>query len=424
MNISQIRFVTPKWVVSAFESISEIPPDPILNLSTLYKADDFEKKVDLGVGAYRDGEGKPWILPVVSKAENIVINRPGRNHEYLPVGGFKEFTTGAARIAFGEDSEVLNNGLVYSIQSISGTGSLSLGGMFLSRFYNSKNIFISKPTWVNHHDVFSAHGFEIGQYAYWDPIKKSLDFDGFVKSIREAPEGSVFVLHACAHNPTGVDPSKEQWAILADEIAKKKHFPFFDMAYQGYATGDLDNDAYAVRLFASRGFELLLAQSFAKNMGLYGERTGCLHILTNNKDATRRAGKQTEKCSRATVSTCPRYGAEIAGTILSSPELFDEWKQTLKQMSGRVLEMRHALRDRLVKLGTPGNWDHIVNQIGMFSFTGISYPNVQILVKKYHIYLADNGRISVAGLNHNNIDYVANSIHEVISTNPTPASSL
>ncbi|OMJ20952.1 Aspartate aminotransferase, cytoplasmic [Smittium culicis] len=410
---------------SIFENVQEAAPDAILNLSLLYKADTFDKKVDLGVGAYRDENANPWILPVVEKAEKILIIRKGRNHEYLPVKGLPEFTAGAARIAFGEDSEFLKNELVYSIQSISGTGSLALGGMFLSRFYNlSKNLYLSKPTWTNHHDVFTANGFNVQEYTYWNPITKSLDFDGFIKTIREAPEKSIFVLHACAHNPTGVDATKEQWEIIAEEIKKKNHFPYFDMAYQGFATGDLDNDAYAVRLFANKGFELVLAQSFAKNMGLYGERTGCLHVLTNSKVATHNVGKQIEKCSRATVSSAPRYGAEIAGIILSTPELFEEWKLTLKTMSSRVLEMRHALRDRLVKLGTPGNWDHIVNQIGMFSFTGISYPNVQILIKKYHIYLADTGRISVAGLNHNNVDYVANAIHEVVSANPSPTSSL
>ncbi|KAJ2088999.1 Aspartate aminotransferase, cytoplasmic [Coemansia sp. S100] len=232
--------------------------------------------------------------------------------------------------------------------------------------------------------------------------------------MRSAPKGQIFVLHACAHNPTGIDPTEEQWQQIADVMSERGHFPFFDCAYQGFATGDVDRDAYAIRLFVDRGFELLVAESFAKNMGLYGERTGCLHAVCQSSEVIPQVSSQLNRLSRATISTASAYGAKIAATVLQDPRLYEEWLQSMQDMSQRIKTMRDALRDKLVALGTPGSWDHVSQQIGMFSFTGLSKLQVDTLRNQYHLYMTDDGRISVAGLNSHNIDYVAQSIDAVV----------
>ncbi|KAJ2591022.1 Aspartate aminotransferase, cytoplasmic [Coemansia sp. RSA 1722] len=232
--------------------------------------------------------------------------------------------------------------------------------------------------------------------------------------LRNAPRNQIVLLHACAHNPTGIDPTNEQWQQIADVIQERGHFPFFDCAYQGFATGDVDNDAYAIRLFVSRGMETLVAESFAKNMGLYGERTGCLHAVTASADTIPAVSSQLNRLSRATISTASAYGAKIAGTVLQDKELYNEWVEDMGEMSRRIKKMRELLRDKLVAMKTPGSWEHVAKQIGMFSFTGLSTKQVQVLRNQYHLYMTDDGRISVAGLNSNNIDYVAKAIDQVV----------
>lgn len=237
-------------------------------------------------------------------------------------------------------------------------------------------------------------------------------------TIRSATEGSIILLHACAHNPTGVDPTRDQWKEIATIIREKKHFPFFDCAYQGFASGDLENDAWAIRYFVNEGFELCIAQSFAKNFGLYGERAGCFHFVTSpGSDATStisRIVSQLAILQRSEISNPPAYGARIASTVLNDQALFDEWQENLKTMSGRIIDMRKELRSKLEKLGTPGTWNHITEQIGMFSFTGLSEKQVLKIREDAHVYMTKNGRISMAGLNTNNIDYFARAVDKVV----------
>ncbi|KAJ1953328.1 Aspartate aminotransferase, cytoplasmic, partial [Linderina pennispora] len=396
----------------------QAPPDGILKLSVLSKADSNPQKVDLGVGAYRDDNGKPWVLPVVHKAEQRLLNNPESNHEYLPVGGWPALTSGAQTLIFGKDSPAINEKRVYTIQTISGTGANMVGAVFLNNFKQPKDaaVYISKPTWGNHRSIFQTAGHEVREYRYCNYKTLSLDIDGMLEDLRNAPPNQIIVLHACAHNPTGIDPTEEQWQKIADVMAERGHFPFFDCAYQGFATGDLDRDAYAIRLFVSRGFELLVAESFAKNMGLYGERTGALHIVTKAADQIPAVSSQLNRLSRATISTAAGFGAKVAGTVLQDPELYNEWLQSMAEMSSRIKTMRDALRDKLVALGTPGSWNHVSEQIGMFSFTGLSKTQVQALREQYHLYMTDDGRISVAGLNTKNIDYVAKAIDTVVRT--------
>ena len=237
-------------------------------------------------------------------------------------------------------------------------------------------------------------------------------------TISSAPEGSIILLHACAHNPTGVDPTREQWKELSQLIREKKHFPFFDCAYQGFASGDLENDAWAVRYFVDQGFELCIAQSFAKNFGLYGERAGAFHFVTGSgADATNtiaRIGSQLAILQRSEISNPPAYGARIASLVLNDPELFQEWEANLRTMSGRIKDMRAALRDHLEKLDTPGTWKHITDQIGMFSFTGLTEKQVLKIREDAHVFMTKNGRISMAGLNTGNVEYVAKAIDKVV----------
>lgn len=319
----------------------------------------------------------------------------------------------------GADSPAFADKRVTSMQTISGTGACHLGGLFLSRFYKPQtSIYVSNPTWANHNQIFSNVQLPVKQYPYFDKSTKGLDFKGMSQALQDAPERSVILLHACAHNPTGVDPTQEQWKEIASIMKSKKQFPFFDCAYQGFASGDLDQDAWAVRYFIEQGFELCIAQSFAKNFGLYGERAGCFHFVTSPgsdaQNTIKRIASQLAILQRSEISNPPAYGARIASTILNDEKLFREWEENLKTMSGRIKEMRTALRSKLEELKTPGTWNHITDQIGMFSFTGLTEQQVLKIRSDAHVYMTKNGRISMAGLNTGNVEYVAKAVDKVV----------
>ncbi|KAK0238195.1 aspartate aminotransferase [Armillaria nabsnona] len=401
-----------------WDGIPNMAEDEMFAMTDTFKRDPFPKKVNLGAGAYRDEEGKPWVLPVVKKAHALLIDSPTLDHEYLPIAGLDEFTCSAAKLIFAEASDVIKNGRVMSIQTISGTGANHLGAFFLSRFYQfngEREVYISRPTWMNHHAIFSNVGITLVEYPYYNAKTRAIDFDGMLSTMRNAPSRSIFVLHACAHNPTGLDPSQEQWTAIADIMLAKGHYAFFDAAYQGFATGDLDNDAWAVREFSRRGIAMLVCQSFAKNAGLYGERVGALHIVGKDEETVKNMKSQLSMLTRVEFSTPPAYGAKLVNFILNDVSLYEEWKRNIRTMAGRLIEVRKELHRLLTEeLKTPGNWDHVVNQIGMFSFTGITEAQSKRLIDEYHIYLAKNGRISLAGLNAKNIKYFAESLDEVV----------
>ena len=258
----------------------------------------------------------------------------------------------------------------------------------------------------------------IKTYPYFSKKTKGLDFDGMISAISSAPEHSIILLHACAHNPTGVDPTQEQWKKIASVMREKSHFPFFDCAYQGFASGSLETDAWAINYFVEQGFELLIAQSYAKNFGLYGERAGCFHFVTSPgshaTDTVSRVGSQLAILQRSEISNPPAYGARIASLVLNDEKLFAQWEEDLRTMSGRIKEMRTALRKKLEELETPGTWNHITDQIGMFSFTGLNEQQVGKLREKSHVYMTKNGRISMAGLNTNNVEYFAQAVDAVV----------
>ncbi|KAF9453237.1 aspartate aminotransferase [Macrolepiota fuliginosa MF-IS2] len=401
-----------------WQQVPLAPPDSIFKLTAAYKADTFERKVNLGVGAYRDDDNKPWVLPVVKKATGMLLTDETLDHEYLPILGLPEYTAAAAKLILGFDSPAVQEKRVVSAQTISGTGANHLGALFLSRFYGfngDKKVYLSNPTWANHHAIFRNVGIEPVDYPYYDPKTIGLDFDGFINTLKTAPSRSVFLLHACAHNPTGVDPTEDQWKVIADVILERQHYTFFDCAYQGFASGDLDKDAFAVRYFVDRGVPMLVCQSFAKNAGLYGERVGALHVVSKDEETANRVKSQLSVLQRSEISNPPSHGARLVTLILSNPVLFAEWKQDISTMASRIITMRKELYKLLTEeLHTPGNWDHIINQIGMFSFTGINPDQSKALVEKAHVYLTVNGRISMAGLNSNNIRYFAESLDKVV----------
>ncbi|KAM0327976.1 hypothetical protein ACHAQA_005375 [Verticillium albo-atrum] len=385
-----------------------------------YRKDPSPLKVNLGVGAYRDDDGQPWPLPVVKEARKRIAAGDW-HHEYLNPRGNDQLLEGSKRVIFGPDIDAQLGASIANIQTIAGTGANSLIARFVGRHLQPANIWLPDPTWTNHFKIWSenAPGVQQRLYPYYDAASRAFDFDGAVAALRSgAAPGDAVLLHACAHNPTGLDPSRAQWARIADLCEEKGLFVIFDIAYQGFASGDLDHDAWAVRHFAARPrLEVAVCQSFSKNLGLYGERVGVLHIVpARAAGAVTAAAVQSQLVGmqRADISMGPRFGSEVAALILSDPGLYALWQEDLAVISGRIETMRQALYDELVRLGTPGDWRHIVEQKGMFSYTGLDAEDAAALQSQYHIYLLPSGRVSICGLRSGNVKYVAGAIHEVV----------
>ncbi|XP_076241919.1 glutamate oxaloacetate transaminase 1 [Calliopsis andreniformis] len=398
-----------------FSGIKLGPPIEVFALQKAFVEDTYEKKVNLSIGAYRTNEGKPWVLPVVRKVEKSLAADELQNHEYLPVLGLDAFSQAATTMLLGTDSPVIAQNRAFGIQTLSGTGALRVAAEFLCRILHYDTFYYSRPTWENHKLVFINGGFKKAcEYIYWNPTTRNVDIEGMLKDLGDAPENAVIILHACAHNPTGCDPTPEQWNKIADVIQEKRLFPLFDSAYQGFASGDLDKDAFAVRLFAERGIEFMCTQSFAKNFGLYNERVGNLVVVMSDAKEIAQTKSQLTLIVRGMYSNPPNHGARIVATVLRNPDLFKEWKGHICTMSNRIKEMRKSLHERLIRLGTPGSWEHITQQIGMFSYTGLTERQVEHLINHYHIYMLRSGRINMCGLNEFNLDYVANAIYETV----------
>ncbi|XP_022729064.1 aspartate aminotransferase, cytoplasmic-like isoform X2 [Durio zibethinus] len=372
---------------SVFAAIAQAPEDPILGVTVAYNKDPSPIKLNLGVGAYRTEEGKPLVLNVVRKAEQFLVN----------------------------DHAAIEENRVATAQCLSGTGSLRVGAEFLAKHYHQHTIYIPLPSWGNHLKVFTMAGLSVKTYRYYDPTTRGLNFQGLLEDLGAAPAGAMVLLHACAHNPTGVDPTLEQWEQIRQLIRSKGLLPFFDSAYQGFASGSLDADAQPVRMFVADGGECLVAQSYAKNMGLYGERVGALSIVCKAADVASRVESQLKLVIRPMYSNPPIHGASIAATILKNSDMYDEWKIELKAMADRIISMRKQLFDALSARGTPGDWSHIIKQIGMFTFTGLNSDQVAFMTKEYHIYMTSDGRISMAGLSSKTVPHLADAIHAAVT---------
>jgi aspartate aminotransferase len=390
------------------------PPDPILGVAEAYKKDPSDKKINVGVGAYRTDEGKPWILPSVQEAQKRIVDK-NFDMEYAPITGVPEFVDQAVALAYGADSDAVKSKRVAALQSISGTGALRLASAFISMHAKDgkkPKAFFPNPTWGNHFPIFEHAGLQTGTYRYWDKKTLGLDLQGMIADIKSAPAGSVICLHSCAHNPTGVDPNLDQWKQISTACKEKGHFVLFDNAYQGFASGDPDKDIKAVRLFISEGHNVGLCQSFAKNFGLYGQRVGAFSILCENADEAARVLSQLKIVARAIYSNPPVHGARVVSIILSDPVLRSKWREEIKEMSGRIIKMREVLKQNLKEAGSTKNWDHITDQIGMFSYTGLTPEQCDFLTAKHHVYLTRNGRISMAGVTSKNVKRLAQAMHE------------
>ncbi|EGS23372.1 putative aspartate protein [Thermochaetoides thermophila DSM 1495] len=409
-RVAVSRNLTALRAASTWANVPQGPP-AILGITEAFKADKFEKKINLGVGAYRDDAGKPYVLPSVRKAEEKVISAR-LNKEYAPITGLPEFTKAAAVLAYGKNSSALDRLAI--TQSISGTGALRIGAAFLARFYpGEKTIYIPTPSWANHVNVFTDAGLKVEKYTYYNKDTISLDFEGLIADIKKAPNGSMFLFHACAHNPTGVDPTPEQWKQIEAAVKEKGHFAFFDMAYQGFASGDIHKDAFAVRYFVEQGHNICLAQSFAKNMGLYGERIGAFSIVCESAEESKRVDSQIKILVRPMYSNPPIHGARIAAEILNTPELYEQWLVEVKGMADRIIKMRALLKENLEKLGSKHDWSHITSQIGMFAYTGLTPEQMDKLAKEHSVYATRDGRISVAGITSDNVGRLAEAIFKV-----------
>ncbi|CAL1538988.1 unnamed protein product [Lymnaea stagnalis] len=403
---------------SVFKNVDSAPPIQVFQLTKLFTDSTDPKKVNLGVGAYRTEEGKPWVLPVVHTAELQMANDLTLNHEYLPVAGLPDFRIAATQLLLGSNHTVIAENKVESFQALGGTGALRLGAAFLKNVMNFNVVYVSDPTWENHKGVFQAAGFsDVRLYRYWDSESRGLNFRGMCEDLSNAPENAVIILHGVAHNPTGIDPTKEQWEAIANICKEKKLFVFLDCAYQGFASGNLDEDGWASRYFADQDLDLFVAQSFSKNFGLYNERTGNLVVISRDPKKLTEVRSQMEIQIRIMWSNPPNHGARIVTTVLKNSAYFEEWKGQILIMADRIKKMRQELLDNLKKLGTPGNWDHITKQIGMFSYTGLTEKQVEYLKSK-SIYLLSSGRISMCGLTSKNVEYVAKTIDEAIRAYP------
>eukprot|EP01083_Nonionella_stella_P002465 7118_1 len=403
---------------AVFGDVPTLPPDAIFFTKQRYKEDKEPKKVNLGIGAYRDDTGKPYPLKIVRKVEKQMATDEKYDKEYLPIGGDTEFVRLSQELILGNCDRLKNN-MVTGVQAISGTGSLRVLFNFIKNTFAAKNdkckILISNPTWGNHKKIIKKAGLPFDTYTYWDPTERNLNIKSMLEDLKnKSNKGDIVLLHGCAHNPTGVDPTKDQWNQISDAIKDAGLVAFFDCAYQGFATGDLDSDAYAMRLFESKGHEFFIAQSYSKNMGLYCERAGCASIVSTSVEAAKACKTQLCAIIRPMYSNPPAHGCRIVKSILCDKTNYAEWKKEMSEMSGRILEMRKQLRGKLEELKTPGKWNHITDQIGMFTFTGLTPKQVDIMINKHHIYLLTNGRISMAGVASSNVEYIANAINDVV----------
>jgi len=397
---------------SLFTNVEQIPWDPIIEISEMYISCKDPNKISLVIGAARDEEGKPIVFSAVREAEKRFIEK-GFTREYLPVLGDEEYNIASQSLLFNADHDVIKNNKILSIQSISGSGSLRVGAEFIAEFI-SKTIYVCDPTWANHFPMFKAAGLNVKIYNYFNQKTNMLNLEEILETLSQAEVGSCVLLHACGHNPTGVDPTKEEWMMILNVIKERQLFPFFDLAYHGFISGDFIEDAYPIYLFLEHGLEMFIAQSFSKNMGLYGERVGSLHVIVKESEVIPKIKSQLEKLALGIYLTPVGNGSRIVKNVVMDKALRESWIEELKAVVDRIRVMREKLYEKLLVIGCPGNWDHIIKQKGMFSFTGLNVKQCENLIEKHKIFLTKNGRISISGLNMKNVERVALAIKETV----------
>lgn len=398
--------------VSPFARIEMAPPDPIIGLTEAFKNDANPKKVNLGVGVYQDGAGKVPILQVVREAqERLQATEDTKN--YMPIDGIPAFNQQVQSLLFGADSAVIAGARAVTVQALGGTGALKVGADFLKRFFPASQVWISDPSWENHRALFEAAGFTVNNYPYYDSGTHGLDFASMLNALKALPAQSIVVLHACCHNPTGVDLSQEEWLRVVDLFQTTGLIPFLDFAYQGFAEG-IDADAFAVRAFAEAGIPCLIANSFSKSFALYRERVGALTIVTPSEEEAARVRSQVKRVIRTNYSNPPSHGAQIVAAVLADAELRAHWEIELAGMRERIHQMRDLFVRRLREKGVEQDFSFIRRQQGMFSYSGLSREAVDRLRNEYGIYIVGSGRVCLAALNEKNCEYVCEAIAETL----------
>lgn len=398
--------------MSLFSAVELAPRDPILGLNEAFNADPRTDKVNLGVGVYCNEEGRIPLLRAVIEAET----RRAAQHAsrgYLPIDGIATYDQAVQTLLFGADSPLLRDGRVVTVQAVGGTGALKIGADFLKRLAPGATVAISDPSWENHRALFETAGFPVQNYRYYDAASHDVDRAGMLEDLQALPAGSIIVLHACCHNPTGVDLSLDDWKHVLEVIKAKGHVPFLDMAYQGFGDG-IAEDAFAVRLFADSGLQCFVSSSFSKSFSLYGERVGALSIVTDSRDEATRVLSQVKRVIRTTYSNPPTHGASIVAAVLNDPELRQMWETELAEMRGRIHGMRKQMVELLAQYGAKQDFSFVARQCGMFSYSGLTAEQVARLKDEFGIYALSTGRICVAALNQNNIHVVTKAIVEVL----------
>lgn len=397
--------------MSLFTPVEMAPRDPILGLNEAFNADPRKEKINLGVGIYFDEDGKIPLLKAVARAEEF-RQQAMAPRGYLPIEGIATYDNAVQKLLFGQDSDVIQQQRVVTAQSIGGTGALKLGADFLKTLDTNGVIAISNPSWENHRALFTSAGYDVQDYRYYEPATNGLDFSGMLEDLQALPQGSIVVLHACCHNPTGVDLTLDNWHEIIKVIQTKQHIPFLDIAYQGFGQG-IEEDAAAVRLFAESGMVFFVSSSFSKSFSFYGERVGALSIVTHSTEEAQRVLSQVKRVIRTNYSNPPTHGATIVNMVLNNPELNALWQEELASMRKRIQQMRTLMVQQLKDKGANKNFDFITEQRGMFSYTGLTVEQVERLREEFAIYAVSTGRICVAALNMKNIDAVTDAIVEV-----------
>ena len=395
-----------------FERLEMAPADPILGLTEAFRKDANPAKINLSVGVYEDDSGKTPVMHSVKKAEERIL-KTQTTKNYLPINGPAEYAAAVAELVFGKASETVKTGRVVTAQTPGGTGALRISGELLKKYVSGARLWVSDPTWTNHNAIFGAAGFEIKTYPYYDAATRGLNFDAMTATLNTVTEGDVILLHGCCHNPTGIDPSLDQWKKIAQTLAARRIMPLIDFAYQGLAAG-LEEDAAGVRLVCSMVPEAVICSSFSKNFGLYNERVGALTIMGTTPDVAQRALSHMKATIRQCYSNPPSHGGQIVSTIMSDPRLRADWELEVKEIRDRIHKMRNLFVDTLKAKGVAGDFSFIKKQNGMFSFSGLTKAQVDQLREKYAIYIVGSGRINVAGMTTKNMDRLCTAVADVL----------
>ncbi|MEY4467153.1 MAG: hypothetical protein RIR21_946 [Pseudomonadota bacterium] len=410
--IFDVSTMTAPHSAPLFAAIEMAPRDPILGITEAFNADQHPEKTNLGVGVYYDDNGKVPLLGCVQKAESLLMEKLAPR-TYLPIEGLAAYDKAVQELVFGANSEVVTSKRAITAQAIGGTGALKLGADFLKRFSPNAQVYISDPSWENHRALFESAGFVVNNYPYYDTTTKGVNFDGMLASLKSMPDGSIVLLHACCHNPTGADLTDQQWAQVIHVVTERGLVPFLDMAYQGFGDG-ITEDGKVVGMFAAAGGALFVSNSFSKSFSLYGERVGALSIVAANAEEAARLMSQLKRVIRTNYSNPPMHGGQVVAMALATPELRKLWEEELAGMRVRIKAMRQALVDKLKVKAPQHNFDFVIQQRGMFSYSGLTKAQVERLKTEFSIYAVDTGRICVAALNSRNIDRVVDAISKVL----------